>query len=128
MSQPLSDAQRRYQSMTEYERMAYSAANRERQQGYQRRTLDADPINAGLPFTSEEDHLLVWSPKRTVDLALELRRTYNQTHHRRVNLRRALSEQARSYIKVEDAPEDKTPTLCACATFDEDHESWCPNA
>ena len=128
MNHDLTDAQRRYQSMTEYERMAYSAANAERIQRYQKQTIDAGPENQLLPWTHDEDNLLIWSPKRTVDLAIQLRRTYTQCNSRRALLRRNLTGEARHYIKAEDATIDESKTLCACATFDDDHESWCPNA
>ena len=105
----------------------YSAANAERIQRYQKQTIDAGPENHLLPWTHDEDNLLIWSPKRTVDLAIQLRRTYTECNSRRALLRRRLTGEARHYIKAEEAGPE-TASLCACATFDDDHESWCPNA
>lgn len=117
-----------YRSLTDEERQRYIDQSARRIRDYQQRTLDAGAERRYDPWTEGEDNLLVWSTKTTVDLAIQLGRTYNQCAERRTSLRRELTGFARQYVPVPMVSEPKQPVLCACASFDEEHESWCPNA
>jgi hypothetical protein len=124
----LTPNQQWYRSLTDEERARYSQQSARRIDEYQRRTVLNNPFNQHRDWTEEEDNLLAWSDKLTVDLALLLHRTYYQTNRRRAQLRQQITNSVRPWIKVTQPYEDKGIVLCACATFDEDHESWCPNA
>lgn len=125
--QELTPAQKRYRSMSDQERTAYIAAQAERAHHHQQATLPG-AARASMDWVINEDNLLMWSQRTTLDLALEFQRTYSQCAHRRAQLRRELTGEARMYLFASADDPFKERVLCACGAFDDDHESWCPNA
>ena len=131
MSERLTPAQERWRSLTDEQRRRVTDINAARQAGYQQSTLLNDPFNKNEPWTQEEDEILLFSPKRTVDIALDLHRTYAQCSTRRSSLRQAVLGEVRSYLPADTDTETGTINLAHCPTClgeNSEHEDWCPDA
>lgn len=131
MSERLTPAQERWRSLTDEQRRRVTDINAARQAGYQQSTLLNDPFNKNEPWTAEEDEILLFSPKRTVDIALDLHRTFAQCSARRSSLRQAMLGEVRSYLPADTDTETGTINLAHCPTClgeNSEHESWCPDA
>ena len=131
MRKRLTPAQERWRSLTDEERRRVTDINAARQAGYQASTLANDPFNKSEPWTAEEDEILLFSSKRTVDIALDLHRTYAQCASRRTSLRQAMVGEVRSYLSADTDTETGTINLAHCPTClgePGEHESWCPDA
>ena len=131
MSERLTPAQERWRSLTDEERRRATDINAARQAGYQLSTLLNDPFNKNEPWTQEEDEILLFSPKRTVDIAIALHRTYAQCSHRRMILRRAIAGEVRSYLPAHSDTDTGVINLAHCGIClgeHGNHVSWCPDA
>ena len=131
MSERLTPAQERWRSLTDEQRRRATDINAARQAGYQQSTLLNDPFNKNEPWTAEEDEILLFSPKRTVDIALDLHRTFAQCSARRSSLRQTVLGEVRSYLSVDSDTETGTINLAHCPTClgeNSEHEDWCPDA
>ena len=131
MSERLTPAQEWWRSLTDEQRRRVTDINAARQAGYQQSTLLNDPFNKNEPWTQEEDEILLFSPKRTVDIAIALHRTYAQCSSRRSSLRQAMLGEIRSYLPADRDTDTGVISLAHCPTClgeNSEHESWCPDA
>ena len=131
MSERLTPAQERWRSLTDEQRRRETDINAARQAGYQQSTLLNDPFNKNEPWTQEEDEILLFSPKRTVDIALDLHRTFAQCAARRASLRQAMLGEVRSYLPADSDTDTGVISLAHCGIClgeQGEHESWCPDA
>ena len=131
MSERLTPAQEWWRSLTDEQRRRVTDINAARQAGYQQSSLLNDPFNKNEPWTQEEDEILLFSPKRTVDIALDLHRTFAQCSARRASLRQAVFGEVRSYLPADAGTETGTINLAHCPTClgeNSEHEDWCPDA